>query len=126
MDFAEWLNETARLQKSAFGIDFDELRSDPEALADYFHLNITGAFTEVAEVAELIRWKPWTNKRGIRPNPVHIAMEVVDVMHFLANILVAADAPASLLEYEYRRKIEENEKRQAEGYEQRMHNDSDS
>jgi hypothetical protein len=60
-------------------------------------------------------WKPWS--RGLPfVNRRRVIEEVVDVLHFLANVLVALGVTDDELEDEYRAKQEVNRQRQRDGY----------
>lgn len=118
MEFGEWITLTGELQREAFGVEPSELTADPEALGDYLHLNITGAFTEVAEISEVVGWKPWAKTRGW-VNREELVKETVDVLHFLANLLWISGVTGVELDAAYRKKLGINAGRQAEGYEQR-------
>lgn len=118
MDFAEWLELTGELQKESFGVRPADLAADPEALGDYLHLNITGAFDEVSEMADEVGWKPWAKNRGWI-HRTELVQEAADVLHFVANLLWIAGVSGEELAEAYRRKVSKNARRQAEGYTQR-------
>lgn len=118
MLFGEWLDATKTLQSEAFGVDFEKLQSDPEALADFFLYNLLALHDEVSEVAGEVGWKPWADNRGFVRKEEALS-EVVDVLHFVANILCALDVLPMELEGAYQSKMTENRRRQTEGYHQR-------
>jgi dimeric dUTPase (all-alpha-NTP-PPase superfamily) len=91
-----WLGSTYTLQRDVFEYDLDGLErgimpgaspGETFLLADYIDWNVTAAVQELAEVREEFSWKPWAKDLPF----VHrerVLSEVVDVMHFLGNILV--------------------------------------
>lgn len=114
MNFGEWLSSTKELQEQAFGVDYSALWDSPDALADYMLYNLYALTDEVAEVGREIGWKPWAKDRGfVRQDAV--IDEVVDVMHFLSNILCAAGVTGEQLAKAYRSKQDENRRRMASG-----------
>lgn len=91
----------------AFGVDpVDEGR-------DYLIYNLLALFTEVGElVQELPGWKPWTDKPSWDFDHAALTEEIVDVLHFLGNIILWADITPDDLELVYKRKLAENRRRQ--------------
>lgn len=118
MRFDEWISSTRQLQVEAFGLDYDELESDPEALASYMTTNHLAAVDELMEMLREVGWKPWSKTRGwVRKQ--HLTEEIVDLLHFVANIAAAAGIDGDEIAQEYERKQNENRRRMATGYEQR-------
>lgn len=118
MRFDEWISSTRQLQVEAFGLDYDELWSDPEALASYMTYNHLAAVDELMEMVRETGWKPWSKTRGwVRKQ--RMTEEIVDLLHFVANIAAAAGIDGDEIAQEYARKQNENRRRMATGYEQR-------
>lgn len=107
-----WLPSTKALQERAFGYVFP-LKDD--ALADYVTWNHTAAVLELGELLNEVGWKPWAQPRGW-VNQAKAITELVDVLHFVANIAVALGVDEAELWAAYRAKQRVNAERQARGY----------
>jgi hypothetical protein len=112
-----WLESTRRLQEESFGVDYARFAKEapnPE-LADYLTWNVTALVAELGEFLQEVGWKPWTTRRGwvYRERAVK---ELVDVAHFLANLICALGVTDDEWEQRYRLKQEVNAQRQAHGY----------
>jgi dimeric dUTPase (all-alpha-NTP-PPase superfamily) len=113
MTFEEWLASTRLLQIQSFG-------SDPSILcnndfAEYIRWNVLAAQVELAEFIQETEWKPWKDGNG-RPGVEgreRAVEELVDVMHFVANLLVALNVTGPELADVYRGKQQVNRERQA-------------
>jgi hypothetical protein len=70
---------------------------------------------ELAEMRQAISWKPWQHDQPYADRE-EIVKEAVDVLHFVANIIVAAGGTDEVLDRLYLEKMEKNKKRQTEGY----------
>jgi dimeric dUTPase (all-alpha-NTP-PPase superfamily) len=116
--FSRWLARTKRLQSEYYGVDFDKLRSTPNALADYLMWNNLAARDELSEVLAESAWKPWSDIRGTF-NKDAMRDEIVDVLHFIANIACAVGITDEELSEAYLAKMEENRRRRRDGYSQR-------
>lgn len=106
--FDEWLVAQNDLQREAFGVD--------PALAgpDYLMLNLLGVIAEMGEVMQEVDWRPWSSSQGhIAPGLVG---EIVDVLHFVGNIILWAGIGSDELTDVYVQKILENTRRQEDGY----------
>ena len=121
--FAGWLSATRRLQEDHFGVDYAAMRSTPDDLADYLLWNNLAARDELSEVLQEMSWKPWSKVRGTF-NRGNVRDELVDVLHFIANIAVACDISDKELSLAYEVKMEENRRRQRDGYTQRGFDES--
>lgn len=118
MRFTDWLTASRDLQENVFGLDYQELESSPEALADYLGMMHLALLDEVTEMLRETGWKPWSKTRGW-VNREELKAEAVDVLHFLAHILNAIGIGGVELAEAYTAKLEENRRRQETGYEQR-------
>lgn len=122
MMFNQWLEETRQLQAKSFGVDPSTLRG--AAWADYVMMNVTAVVAELGEMLqEIPGWKPWAAERGTSDvNELSRATgELIDVMHFIANLLVALGCDDGELSIRYRAKMDVNRARQAgeNGYDPR-------
>jgi dUTPase len=109
----KWLEETRRLQISAYGKDPSELTEDE--LADFVIWNHTALVDELSEFLQEVNWKPWSKIRGHKNRSAAIG-ELVDAAHFLANLAVAMGCTDEEWEERYKSKMALNAKRQADGY----------
>lgn len=112
MTFDEWLLHTQRLQTLSFRVDPAVLEGD--AFTDYVRHNVLAAQVELGEFIQELPWKPWKLDTG-RPNAearARAVEELVDVLHFIANLLVVLRVPADELERVYGHKQGVNRKRQ--------------
>jgi dimeric dUTPase (all-alpha-NTP-PPase superfamily) len=114
----KWLASTKELQEEVYGYIFKDLdlSSDEEQLlkADYINWNQTAAVQELAEVREEFSWKPWATDAPF-VNTTRIRDEIIDVMHFLGNILVSIGVDDEELAEAYRQKQEINRLRASSG-----------
>lgn len=109
--FDEWLLSTRVLQRQSFGKDPATLEG--AELADYIRWNCLAAIDELMEMLHEVDWKPWTvTEDGIR-NPQAFKGEGVDVLHFVANLLVAGRTDDAELSELYRAKQQKNRDRMA-------------
>jgi hypothetical protein len=77
--------------------------------------NMLAIDDELAEMRQAISWKPWQHDDPYADRE-EIVKEAVDVLHFVANIIVAAGGTDEVLDRLYLEKMEKNKKRQLEGY----------
>jgi hypothetical protein len=89
--------------------------TDPDELADYVTENHSAAVVELSEFMQEVGWKPWATPRGWVNRDAAIG-ELVDVAHFLANLLCALDVSDVEWQARYRAKQEVNRRRQRDGY----------
>lgn len=120
----KWLESTKELQEGTYSYDFQLMRTTHQSaveeghqgshLTKFIDWNQVAAVQELAEVREEFSWKPWAVDHPF----VHrdrVRDEIIDVMHFLGNILVAIDVTDEELEEAYRQKQEINRRRHASG-----------
>lgn len=105
-----WLESTRKLQETSFGVNYAELAG--ERLADYLLMNAFALADELHEAMAECRWKSWAVNRG-ELDQVAFAAEMVDLLHFAANMLVAAGVTDDQLWQEYHAKQDRNAVRQA-------------
>ena len=117
--FEGWLRKTRDLQKNVYFIEFDEMAGDDprriRKLVEYMRWNMLAIDDELAEMRQAISWKPWQHDEPYADRE-EIVKEAVDVLHFVANIIVAAGGTDEVLDRLYLEKMEKNKKRQLEGY----------
>jgi len=118
--FEAWLELQLELQKEHMK-DGDPRSLDPEQRATFVTWNHTAAVLELGEAMNEIGWKPWGTGRDI--NEEAFLKEIVDALHFIGNmVLAAADEAvstrllAAVLWQMYNDKHQENARRQQEGY----------
>lgn len=109
--FNDWLASTQELQRMSFGTDPATLEGGDAA--EYIRWNSLAAVDELMEALHEVDWKPWTvTEDGIR-NRDDFAEELVDAMHFIANMLVCAGVTDEELSEIYRGKQQKNRDRMA-------------
>lgn len=113
--FDNWLGETRKLQREAYG-------KVPAALEtnewlEYVRTQSLAAFVELGEYVQGLKWKPWgKDPRKPDPNERMLAIrELVDVLHFVANNLIALDCTDDELDREYSLKMNVNRDRMRRG-----------
>ena len=111
-----WLADTRYLQTHSYGVDPAHLKGDE--LADFVTWNSVALIDELHEFLGEIRWKPWAGERGEVDRNAAIG-ELVDLLHFAANLLAAMGCTDDELETRYREKSRLNAKRMASGYDAR-------
>lgn len=110
--FSEWLMRTQILQRTSFGKDPAKLEGQDRI--EYVRWNMLAAQNELNEALDEISWKPWASAEFF--NRDQFVGELVDVLHFVGNMLVAAKCTDAELNERYTDKMNKNRKRQAEGY----------
>jgi len=109
--FDEWLLSTRSLQRQSFGKDPALLEG--AELAEYVRWNMLAANDELMEALHEVDWKPWTvTEDGFRNRDAFVG-ELVDVLHFVANMLVAAGCDDAELTDKYQAKQQKNRDRMA-------------
>lgn len=109
--FDDWLMTTRVLQRMSFGTDPASLEG--KQLAEYVRWNMLAANDELMEALHEVDWKPWTvTEDGFRNRDAFVG-ELVDVLHFVANMLVAANCSDQELSDAYRAKQDKNRARMA-------------
>lgn len=100
------------LQINAYGLDPSKLEG--EALADFIRWNAYALEDELHEATAETGWKPWATSRHI--NKEAFTRELVDLLHFFANLCLAAGIDGNALSTLYTEKRNRNLERQREGY----------
>lgn len=113
MLFETWLDSTRELQVMSFGTDPAALEG--EDLVQYIRWNELAAIDELMEALHEVKWKPWTvGERGFKDRNAFVN-ELVDVLHFVGNMLVAAKCSDDELSARYALKQATNRQRMASG-----------
>lgn len=115
-----WLLSTYNLQMGTYGYDLDWFAAGlrlgatgvVKELAAYIDWNVTAAVQELAEARVEFSWKPWAIDEPF-VNRERLVNEVVDVCHFLGNILTAMGVDDAEFEAFYRAKQDKNRLRAA-------------
>jgi len=113
MLFANWLQETRKLQMESFGTDPSALEGQERDY--YLTWNNLAARDELSEALSEHSWKPWSSKTG-QLNRREYIKEQIDVLHFVANMLLAAGCTDEELDTLYQEKMDTNRARQAGDY----------
>jgi hypothetical protein len=117
--FNRWLKETRNLQKDVYFINYEEMEGDkPQNIrkfVEYLRWNMLAVDDELAEMRQAISWKPWQHDQPYADRE-EVIKEAVDVLHFVANIIVAAGGTDEELNKYYLEKMEKNRQRQLKGY----------
>lgn len=107
-----WLKSTRELQEDHYGVNFREM--DGEVRADYVTWNATALTAELGEFLNEVGWKPWAKGRGW-VNREEAVGELVDVAHFLGNLLCALGVSDEEWEKRYQDKQQVNRDRMESG-----------
>jgi dUTPase len=110
----KWLESTHELQTKTYRYDFGEIAVDPEQLSYYLLWNFFAANQELAEAAVEFSWKPWAIDDPF-VNTERILNEIVDINHFLGNVLVVLGISDKQYEAAYRAKQDKNRRRAVSG-----------
>jgi hypothetical protein len=110
--FGNWVEKTKYLQELAYGHKFEDM-TIPE-LADWIRINVLAAEDELHEALAEVSWKPWAKSEFF--NREAFLGEIVDVLHFVGNLLAGANISDEELNAAYLEKMDRNRKRQEEGY----------
>lgn len=117
----KWLENQRAYQESVYGVDYQRMWRSREVV-DYVHTMLTAAGIEVAEAQQEVPWKPWAQLSDderlyrLRDNSGKVIGELVDVLFFIGNALVAMGATDETLAKAYAAKMGVNRTRQATGY----------
>lgn len=85
--FSGWLHATKVLQEEKYG-NISNLRGD--AYGDNVRQNVVGAIEELGEYLKEADWKPWKPRPQFASDDFRARRreELVDVLHFVANLCV--------------------------------------
>lgn len=129
------MNLQKTLQETTYGYNFESLRENLGTLHDFISWNESALQDELREMYEALGgvdshssaiWKPWKSKhQEARAKPFsdltpaekkELQMELVDIQHFLFNMMLACDMTPELLYEYYVSKNKENIRRQLNNY----------
>lgn len=116
-----WLERQKQYQEETYGVDYAEMW-ETDKVVEYVSTMLTAAQIEVAEAYQEVPWKPWANltpqqrTERLMENAGKVTGELVDVMFFIANVLVALGISDQAFEAAYLAKMGVNKVRQLEGY----------
>lgn len=117
----DWLERQKAYQEITYGIDYVELWKT-DGIVDYVSTMLTAAQLEVAEAYQEVPWKPWAQLTPeqrteiLGDHSAKVTGELVDVLFFVANALVALGTTDLQLERAYAAKMGVNRQRQVDGY----------
>lgn len=109
--FGTWLAQTEKLQIEAYNSNPRQLEGQDRI--QYLTWNTLAGVDELMEMLKEISWKPWTV--GEYVNEDAAAAEIVDLLHFAGNILLALHWDDDKLNAYYVRKMDKNRARMASG-----------
>lgn len=107
------LDVQRELQRKSFNVDPQAITASGDM--SYIRDMVLAAISELNEVLGEVTWKPWVTT----PPNVNVdsyKKEIVDVWHFLMNLMLAVDMSADELYELYMRKKKINADRQRNGY----------
>lgn len=110
--FGTWILQTKELQESAYGHKFENFSQ--KKLEEWVKINILAAEDELHEALGEISWKPWATAEFF--NREAFLGEIVDVLHFVGNLLAGANITDAELNAAYQEKMDRNRARQKAGY----------
>jgi len=120
VNFSTWLEKQRDYQATTYKVDYANLAKDVDAKTDYVTMNLNAAFLELAEAQQETPWKPWATAENRvekwEQNRGKFIGELVDVLFFISNALVAVGCTDEELATRYEQKMEINRQRQAVGY----------
>lgn len=106
------LDHQRQLQSSSFGADPCTMQGDQRA--QYIRDMTLALIDELSEALNETGWKPWASSRHVNRD-AYIA-ELVDAVHFLANLFLVVGATEEEIVSAYLAKAEKNRLRQLNGY----------
>ena len=117
--FKSFLLDQLLLQRQSYGLDPRSLKG--EERVEFLRWNILAAIRELTEMLDKVDgWKPWQTERATagewKVDSEQFVLEGVDVLHFIANLLLLANCTDTELSELWEWKQNENRRRQEEGY----------
>lgn len=106
------LDRQRMLQAQSFGQD--PLALDGDERAQYVRDMTLALIDELSEALNETGWKPWASSRYV--NRDAYLGELVDALHFLANLFLVVGASEAEITERYMAKAEKNRLRQLSGY----------
>lgn len=114
LDRWRWLGSTEVLQRESFGFDWEKIGRTPANVAASLKDNTFAAHVELSEASVEYSWKHWAVDESF-VNRDRVLAELVDVGHFVANMLIALGVDDVEWETAYRAKQDKNRRRMATG-----------
>lgn len=111
--FSDWIHTTAELQTIAFGRDPAEIPLGDE-FKDFARWNFAATVVELSEFLDEVPWKPWASNLDLQRKAA--IGEIVDALHFIANLLRLLQVDGTELTLAYQAKQIKNLQRQIDGY----------
>lgn len=110
--FNAWLAETRQLQVEAYGLDYEKFEGPDglDELVKYMKDMHIATVAEMQEMLDEISWKPWA-KDDLYVNRDLVVKELVDALHFIANLLTAVGCTDEELDEAYTSKMAVNRER---------------
>lgn len=114
--FGSWLSATLLLQREAYGYDPNDAADFERWIANIRDQGLA-AFVELGEFISCFKWKPWSAVKRVPTDEEREAAleEGVDILHFVANGLVAIGVSDAELNRAYEAKMQKNRDRMATG-----------
>lgn len=112
------------LQNKSFGFDFAKMTADDRI--DYLRLQTLAAINELGEALDEVDWKPWAQVAERKVRREQFVNELVDVLHFWINMVLAVSGKMSSQEIadevftRFALKNRVNAERQVNGYDGRQ------
>ena len=102
--FGEWMMRTTILQRMSYGTDPAALEGDERA--GYFRTMVAALVFELGEMSNEIGWKTWGTDRTV--DRERYISELVDVLHFAANLGALVGVTDEELNTAYNKKLKVN------------------
>ena len=114
--FGTWLEQTRELQRESYGYDPQD-GSDELRWLNYVREQTLAAFVELGEFIQNLAWKPWAKNPRLpdQEEREEAIVEMVDLLHFVANNLTALGVTDEELSLTYGKKMSVNRNRMAGG-----------
>lgn len=110
--FGSWLEGTKELQEKAYGHELP--KTEIPDIVDWAKINHIAALAELQEALDEVSWKPWASAEFV--NRESYIGELVDALHFIANMLVGVGCTDQELSVQYAEKMHRNYERMKKGY----------
>jgi dimeric dUTPase (all-alpha-NTP-PPase superfamily) len=109
---SELLTLQRRLQEDCYHTDFDGM--DNEERIAFIRQNVLALEDELHEALREVGWKSWARTKYV--HETRLQEELIDALHFMLSLLLAANMNADDVYERYLTKNRINRRRQQEGY----------
>jgi dimeric dUTPase (all-alpha-NTP-PPase superfamily) len=109
---SELLMLQRRLQEDCYHTDFDGM--DNEERIAFIRQNVLALEDELHEALREVGWKSWARTKYV--HETRLQEELIDALHFMLSLLLAANMDADEVYERYLTKNRINRRRQQEGY----------